>query len=640
MNKNFFDIYFEDIVNKISLVYKDFKDDLELVERLRNKLLDKIIEKPLQINNNYTQSKMNTTNVKLLNILFKKKPLISGYGVLFHNSETIENIPGKIIKYLLSQRKVAKKIMLSHVNDEDKSYYNMYDLTQSSLKLLANSWYGAMGEQGFHFFNPYLGPSTTYTGQHIIASAITGFEGLISNNYIFENFNELIYFISNCDKLVMKEEFTFNTKVSTDDLIEKFYKKCQFEITDSQLEILEGIFDNMDDLKKENIFFKNDLMLLLSQSSMKKLLKKLFTNSFLNPENPPEDIVENLKFFNEYVTYFVAYKFQYPNKIHKSRTMERETILVTDTDSTFVYLDPLVKVMKGVVKQNSYDQEETTSIVNVFTYLLTHFIESVFYELSTNYNVEVKNRSMISMKNEFLFERVVLTENKKQYAAKMLMKEGNIFKKPKYEVKGLSIKKVGTPKPARIIYNKILEDLILNPKEIDRMAVFKEFVKLEKMVEGSLNKCETKFLKPSKFSSVNAYADPLTQQAVRGVLLWNAIYPDKAIQNLSKINILKFKSVDVATLDRYLPKEIIDKINDNYFSMTFKNSKKEIKDYGIEVLAIPKDLEYFPKEFVKLMNEIEITNDIIKVGNILLESIGFNIVKSFTYEVASNTISF
>ena len=57
------------------------------------------------------------------------------------------------------KRKVVKHEMFQHANDEDKTIYNTLDVEQKVIKVLANAFYGAFGQNSFHFYNPVLGPS-------------------------------------------------------------------------------------------------------------------------------------------------------------------------------------------------------------------------------------------------------------------------------------------------------------------------------------------------------------------------------------------------------------------------------------------------------------------------------------------------
>jgi len=159
---NFLNLYFNDVFDKLFLVYPDLKDDLEMQETIKKNILKKKETFTVKVENNYTNTVKLTNSENILDLMYTKKPTISGFGVLFHNREKKDNIPGIAIDYLLDERKVAKKKMLTHINDFDKIFYDNYNTIQTVLKVLCNSFFGAYGEKSFHFYNTFLGPSVKF----------------------------------------------------------------------------------------------------------------------------------------------------------------------------------------------------------------------------------------------------------------------------------------------------------------------------------------------------------------------------------------------------------------------------------------------------------------------------------------------
>lgn len=664
-SEKFIDKYYNDIISKVGLVYPEILTDISMQETLKKNLLEKKKEQNYQIVNNYTNAIVNVSSERLLNTYISKGHNISGFGVLFKNSDTKENIPGKVVKHLLFQRKIVKKEMLKFVDSttpEVKAMHNKLDIEQNTLKILANSYYGAFAEKGFHFYNPFLGPSVTYTGVHIILSAIYGFEGLLADNVDFFSFDEILLFLNNIKQNeVYDENISLGFEISSEELFDRFISKSHFKITDLEKENLLTIFENAEVWLKEKWFFKNNLFKLLENSDIKDFIAGMIDTDFLNPEKPPERITEDLLVFNDMMQYYIGYPYQIPNKETKIHTLKRKTVLITDTDSTFIYLDPFVKTIQSHL-DTKFSRIEQVALVNVITYIITNYISKVFYIFATNQNVLEDDKKLINMKNEFMFSRVMLTRNKKSYAARLLMQEGIMFTKPKFELKGIQIKKTTTAKTARKIFADILEKEILDKEEINPIVPFKQFLQLEKQVEESVNNCETTFLKPAKFSTYDSYVSPLSQPVCRGTLLWNTLYPENTILNISNVWILNFKDIPNEDLHKYLPEEILAKIENVYFKHTFKENKsakkisnieeedtntteketvpKTIKDYGIQCIAIPKGVSHYPEYFKSMSDVTTIVNNTIKNGNILLESIGFKIFSSFNHETSSNVITF
>jgi hypothetical protein len=644
----FYEKYFEALFRRLSLVC-ELSDDEK--DRIRTNIMKKVKPIDLVVQNNYKDTFMETSSEEILNFYYGKTPNISGYGVLFNHKP---NIPGKVLDFLLKERKVKKALMLQHANDEDKTMHNKYDVEQKVIKVLANAYYGAFGQSSFHFYNPYLGPSVTYTGQHIILSAIMGFEAFMSDNFFFHSFDEMVKYI---DNIVSEEDLeltALDTPITVEDMYKRLISKCKFEINEEQEMVIGGILDELPYSQLERLFLKNNLFYMLSNSTeVQGLMGECFDMEFMNPDKPPENVKENMENLNAYFEYFVSYPYQWDNKYDVVTGLKRKTVLISDTDSTFLNLDPAVQWFK---KQFDVELDKIgrIAVCNIMVFAITKFVEKVFYQLTTNLNIKEEMRSKINMKSEFNFSRIILTKNKKQYAGQIVLQEGHLLKKPKFAVVGLSIKKVGTPKIARKKFHDILEQDMLLAETIDPLVPFKKFLAFEKEINESLTSGETKFLKPARFSSEKAYKEPFTQQQVRGVRLWNALYPDKTIPNFSSVKLIKLKDLSVEELENVASEEIVEgvktfikesreflmaraeKIKDADDRDKAINKAESFDDFG--VICIPKEMEVFPEELVPLVDVNTIINDNMKNGNILLESIGFKVMKSLKFEVVSNIL--
>jgi DNA polymerase elongation subunit (family B) len=62
-----------------------------------------------------------------------------------------------MVNHLLVTRKVEKNAMFKF--DEGSLEYDAKDRSQKVYKLMANSWYGALSQSSFIFYNKLLGPA-------------------------------------------------------------------------------------------------------------------------------------------------------------------------------------------------------------------------------------------------------------------------------------------------------------------------------------------------------------------------------------------------------------------------------------------------------------------------------------------------
>lgn len=668
----FFEQYFNELIQKLSLT-----DPLVLTDPRRREAVLEIVlrtakERNFRLDNNYRNTVMPMNSTTLLDIILTKKPVMTDFNVLFHNREKRPNIPGLILEYLLKRRKDAKKEMFLHINDVDKSIYNKLNIEQNVLKVLANSYYGAFGEKTFHFFNPYLGPSVTYCGQSIIISSIMAFEGFLGDNFRFDTFDELIHYCYNIRASIREDmaEMSIIEEVTDADLNsrirERFAKHCDFEMDAEQKVAVNNLLANGTRHFRELLFFKNNLYPFIGLESISNILLDVFDPEWLVAEKPTDSIKEMMHAFVELSLYYCGYELQHMNKEHKVHTLERQVVLISDTDSNFIYLDPFLQwykkllVSAGVPADHEYSKEEIMAITNIMTFTLSELVTKVFKVLTDNHNVLEADAPKINMKNEFLMSRVILTDNKKQYASVILAQEGNILKKVKYDLKGLQIKKVSTPKVARGVFTEILEEDILKSVTINPLVPFRKFLAFEKRIRTSLENCSVEFCKPGTFKKVEAYKFPLRMAAFRGILLWNALYPENPIPDFTSVNLLILKDIGFDVSMSMLPEAMQETIRESYLSQDSEMERRiqraaageadvaidsayiegELKKFGLTTLALPKTLKAFPDEFKTLVDYDKLVNDVTNNGNILLESLGFYIAKSLSTSTVSNVLQF
>lgn len=348
-----------------------------------------------------------TTASKLVDIVkFNKyRPIITGHNTLFHTSQKVENVPGGFLKYLGDERKVAKKVMFEFINsDPEKSA--LYNLIQLCFKLLGNSYYGAFGQRSFHFFNPDLGPSVTAQGRQIIISAIMGFENFLTDNIALPNFDDLCNYIINICNEHVDEEFVLECDVTHEMVIERLKGKCTFAFSEIQESYLENFVEGIESPSQlQKLYFKNNLFGFLNIPSIKEFFaENLVHDNFSDVNSPPEDLIETLDDINDWLNYFVYYTYQVQDKYEKVNKLKRRTVLLTDTDSTFLDVGPY---LRWICEAAGLDRSKLTklqrcSLVSPCTFFITKFIIGVFAKFTESCNVEEHMRPIITMKSELV----------------------------------------------------------------------------------------------------------------------------------------------------------------------------------------------------------------------------------------------
>ena len=89
---------------------------------------------------------------------------VSGYGTTF--TQDFQGFMPSIITMWIAVRKKYKKLMAEHPVGSEM--YKYYDRLQYVYKIRLNSFYGAMNNRFFRFYDPRLGNSTTSSGRQIL----------------------------------------------------------------------------------------------------------------------------------------------------------------------------------------------------------------------------------------------------------------------------------------------------------------------------------------------------------------------------------------------------------------------------------------------------------------------------------------
>lgn len=248
------------------------------------------------------------------------------------------------------------------------------------------------------------------------------------------------------------------------------------------------------------------------------------------------------------------------------------------------------------------------------------------------------------MKQEFLYSRILLTKNKKNYAGLITAELGKQLSTPIMDVKGLPIlKKTSVPKSLRKQFSKIVEEDILKAKTINIKTILDKYDAIENSIIESLEKGEIQYLLPKNLELIEKYKEPDKVEAVKAVLVWNELEPEKTIVPPEKINLLKLNCLN--SEDPRL-KKLSETHPDKYnaimkivFNYNVTNPKIDISRFGFSCVAIPKDLEEIPDYLRPFIDYTSMVNVNLSSSYILLESLGVYVEDIGTVKYRSNIIS-
>lgn len=461
--------WIKDAYDKIKMLHPDDADE-QILEFVEKKYDDNFKDTECRIYNNYEKEEINTTISNIINWLYIKKPIITESGSLFKHHNECFNPNTVILNSKLTERKIAKKDKFKYMNlanvesDPQKKaeYFDIAkkkDLEQNRLKVIANSEYGVSGLASSWFFNMACASATTARGQALIATAFNSFEDFLSDSVTFDNMDECLSFIKNITNerdIRKKNDLKWVKDKNIDEVAERLHQK--FTVSeDCDIKIIRHILKNLDQEDLNRIFYKSNMYEFFRNSKRaRQYLKNIVqsTKKFMDPVNPNKYIKSDLDKLRSAIIEYVHYNYQFTNRVTRLKTRKRKSVVVIDTDSNFINLGPWVEfvrteILPGYVeisKRNSIDgrvvidsrdrfkkrkfiqdEQQVFRIINTMANVIDEMIRNVLGDFLDRCNIPRDNPGNTSMKNEFLYPRILITNAKKHYQACIRLQEGNML---------------------------------------------------------------------------------------------------------------------------------------------------------------------------------------------------------------------
>ena len=536
-------------------------------------------------------------------------------------------------------------------------------------KIDANGYYGVSGQYSCIYYNLYAASSVTTQGRQANSTAALFFEMFMANNVPFESMEELFGFINN----VVKEPKKFNDyvigirNISLEECFFKLLYNCGFDWVPSydEMEIIWNVLAQFDQTSLNRLYYKNNLYEFADNPFISQLVINMLcklSEPFLDPNNPPaiikEDIDELLDLLKEYVFYY----YQIPSKIEKMDALIRDVSIIQDTDSCIIsfdawynfilqktygipmdikteYIDMATEEIKDKEYVPDYDfyndqviESERGinpivmipqdglrhSIINILAYCTGIMLNEYVEQMCMNFQAVRPGGCLVMLKNEFTFRKLLITDAKKHYASIQELQEGNqVPEDESLDVKGMeSFVKSTMNKTTQEKLKRILYEDILNTDTIDQVNVLKKIAIVEKEIYDSIMKGEKIYYKPAKIRAASSYEKPMFIQGIKASVAYNALHEP----GTETIDTTMRNSIDIVKVE--ITKRNVDKIAESYPEVYAKACKLLDDEYFkgvIDAIAIPLN-ESVPGWVLPFVRYTEIIND--NVGKFPLESIG------------------
>lgn len=311
-----------------------------------------------------------------------------------------------------------------------------------------------------------------------------------------------------------------------------------------------------------------------------------------------------------------------PSGSFRLQYMRRRTVVLSDTDSTCFTLDEWVKWYKG----EFIITDETTALAGSIAYIAGQAIINQLAILSRCMNVSDDNLNTLAMKNEYLWQVHSPCEVSKHYFAYTVIQEGNVFKEPDIEIKGVHLKNSAVPK-AVIADSKDLIKYILSTIASNNKFKFNYVLdrvkQLEKDIHDSVYKGEPVYLKKSKIKNKEAYAKDEFMSPYARHTLWVDVFSYKYgdIQE-PPYDVIKIPTVVTSrtALNNWLESIMDVELRDRLRAWLVKYNKKDLPTIYLNDTYI---LSYgIPIEILNVIDINRIIMDVTIQHRVILETLG------------------
>lgn len=317
------------------------------------------------------------------------------------------------------------------------------------------------------------------------------------------------------------------------------------------------------------------------------------------------DVLRSMHMTNKYHR-FLSTMFRtkcMPMSIAELPTCLRDSAVMSDTDSTIFTCQEWSKLDTGKYQLN----KRTYGIYSIMTFILSESLNHILIQMSANMGITGKWRDIIKMKNEFLFPVFVPTLNTKHYYALQLVKEGNVYGKPKIEIKGVHLKSSNTPPEINKLAQVIMKDdvcmQVLNNKFVDLRGILQKVSDVEKKIINSLKRGEVTYLKRSSIKGASSYRKDEEESPYKNYLMWTEVFEPK----YGQCSPPPYTCVEVPTIlhNKTAMKKWITEMEDKQLAARIEKWVSKQKSDTIGSFRLPMELfitKTMPQEIVDIID--------------------------------------
>ena len=312
-----------------------------------------------------------------------------------------------------------------------------------------------------------------------------------------------------------------------------------------------------------------------------------------------------------------------PSGMAYLRTMLREVILTSDTDSAIMTMQYWTKRITG-----SYNFNNESYLVSFnLVYFVSESVANSFGKMCANMGVPPQLIDQLGAKNEYAFPVYCLSEAMKHYYAEKALEEGRVLPEPELEKKGVGYISARHNKQIGIEHDEyIIKDIIANVKEkvyLTREEVLGRPMRIEKETRETIRSGGIVY-QTSDIKTAESYKRGVNDATFKQYLMWQEVFaPVYGVVDEPPFS--TYKVPVVLNKKRHI-QAWIDSIEDRAIAA---RAKKFFEDNNIEAMSsmlVPiqiAEMRGIPKEIVQAVDEKRAVSQIMGPFYLALGGLGF-----------------
>ena len=309
--------------------------------------------------------------------------------------------------------------------------------------------------------------------------------------------------------------------------------------------------------------------------------------------------------------------------------MLRRSILLSDTDSTCGEYGSWIAdffsdgVTEGEVKFTPETIALAATVMTITTQTMAHY-HKIY---SARMGIDIDYMTILRMKNEFFWTTMTPMQVSKHYFASTMMQEGNVYKEPELELKGVHLIASKVPKAiserAHKIMSFINRETYANRK-ISISLIVREVAKMEERIIEQMRAGNAEYLNFSRIKPIEEYMSNPMATPYFSHAMWMEVFADKyGVVDIPPYVAVKYNlTINTRTDMVNWIKNINDRdIAERLQSFMEKHNKTVLKTIYLDAGYVANNK--VPEEIFMVIDYRKVTLDMCNVFYIMLESLGF-----------------